>query len=133
MYSMYFNIADSFLCVFLVLFLLPRYAVWGYIAILYISEIFNFSLSIGRLNRVTELRFEPKVIVKSLIAGAGGVSASRVILYVIKVGFTSPFRLAAAFIIAAAVYVLLLKLLAVLPEDDRTWIYRLLRIKRKIK
>ena len=63
MYSMYFNITDSFLCVLLVLFLLPRYAVWGYIAILYISEIFNFTLSITRLSRVTKLYFEPRVII----------------------------------------------------------------------
>ena len=133
MYSMYFNIADSLLCVFLVLFLLPRYAVWGYIAILYISEIFNFSLSIGRLSHVTRLYFEPWVIIKSLVAGAGSVSFSRVLLHMLNVSFLSPWALTAAFFVAIVTYVELLHILAVLPDDDMAWIHGVLRIKRKIK
>lgn len=51
-YSMRYNILDSALCVGLVWLLLPKYAVNGYIFILYISEIINFALSINRLKKI---------------------------------------------------------------------------------
>lgn len=133
MYSMYFNITDSFLCVLLVLFLLSRYAVWDYIAILYISEIFNFTLSVIRLSRVTKLYFEPRVIVKSIIAGAGGASVSRAALYALRTPVASAFVLGAAFLLSSMVYIILLRALSALSEDDRAWKYRVFRIKKKIK
>ncbi len=55
LYSMKYNIIDSAVCVILVWFLLPRYAVKGYIFILYLSEIINFYLSIGRLITVCDI------------------------------------------------------------------------------
>lgn len=55
-WSMGFNIMDALLGVLLVYCLLPRFALEGYIAILFFEELFNFSLSIWRLGRVTRLR-----------------------------------------------------------------------------
>lgn len=54
-YSMRYNIIDSAMCVVLVLILIPKYSVKGYVAILFISEIVNFSLSIHRLSKVCTL------------------------------------------------------------------------------
>ena len=54
--SMRYNIIDSALCVILVWFLLPKYSVKGYIFILYISELINFYLSIGRLIKICDIR-----------------------------------------------------------------------------
>lgn len=56
-YSMRYNIIDSLLCVILVYFLLPKYAVKGYIIILYVSELINFYLSFGRLIKICDIRF----------------------------------------------------------------------------
>ena len=56
-YSMRVNILDSSICVILVYFLLPRYAVKGYIFILFASEIINFYLSMRRLITVTQSDF----------------------------------------------------------------------------
>lgn len=47
--SMRYNIFDSLICVILVAILVPKYSVAGYIFVLFISEIINFSLSINRL------------------------------------------------------------------------------------
>ena len=49
---MTFNIAEAVLGLALTWTLLPKYALTGYILTLYICEIFNFSLSIGRLRKV---------------------------------------------------------------------------------
>lgn len=55
-YSMRYNIIDSFLCVIMVYFILPVYSVKGYIFILYASEIINFLLSFNRLISVCDIR-----------------------------------------------------------------------------
>lgn len=56
LWSMAFNIMDALLGVVLVYTLLPHFALEGYIAIIFFEELFNFSLSIWRLSRVTEIR-----------------------------------------------------------------------------
>ncbi len=57
LYSMIYNILDSALCVILVAVILPKYAIRGYIFILYISEIINFILSISRLLKTVSFPF----------------------------------------------------------------------------
>ena len=47
--SMRYNIFDSAICVILVSVLIPKYSVGGYIFVLFLSEIINFSLSFNRL------------------------------------------------------------------------------------
>ena len=49
MYSMKYNIIDSALSVVLLLVLLPRFGISGYLAVIYTSEILNTALSIRRL------------------------------------------------------------------------------------
>ena len=57
LYSMKYNIIDSAFCVISVILILPKYAVKGYIFILYFSEILNFYLSINRLIKICDIRF----------------------------------------------------------------------------
>lgn len=51
-WSMGINILDALLGVVLVWFLLPKYALTAYIAIIYFGECLNFALSFGRLRQV---------------------------------------------------------------------------------
>ncbi len=55
-HCMKINIADSAVSLALVVLLLPRFGMTGYIAVLYICELMNASLSISRLLAVTKLR-----------------------------------------------------------------------------
>ena len=48
-YSMGVNIADAAISILLLLLFLPRYGISGYVAVIYITEIFNFALSLFRL------------------------------------------------------------------------------------
>lgn len=50
--SMRYNIADALISVILVVTLLPRYATYAYVALIYFTECFNFTLSIHRLSKV---------------------------------------------------------------------------------
>lgn len=51
--SMMYNILDSAICVVLVYLLLPKFAIKGYIIVLFVSELYNFFFSIRRLLKVT--------------------------------------------------------------------------------
>lgn len=76
LHSMLFNIMEAILNIALLAVLLPRYAIAGYIFTVYIKEIFNFALSIGRLSRVTPLGVTPlPVIVIAAIAALSGAAA----------------------------------------------------------
>lgn len=52
-WSMGINIADALLGLAMVWWLLPRYALAAYIAVIYLTELFNFVLSMLRLRRIT--------------------------------------------------------------------------------
>lgn len=46
---MFCNIADLLITIFFIIILLPKYGISGYIVVLYISEIFNFIVSLSQL------------------------------------------------------------------------------------
>lgn len=72
-YHMGINILDSLLSVFLVIFLLPRFGILGYVMTVYFTELINSALSLTRLLQITRLR--PKIF-RWIIIPLGGVIAS---------------------------------------------------------
>ena len=52
--SMGFNIIEAAVCLAMVLVLVPRWGIWGYVAMIFTGEILNFGLSINRLRRYSE-------------------------------------------------------------------------------
>lgn len=66
-YCMKVNILDSVLSLTLVLLLVPRYGTWGYIACVYIAELVNATLSIGKMITKTKLKISPARILKPLL------------------------------------------------------------------
>ncbi len=64
LWSMSFNILDALFGVVLVYILLPHFALNGYIGIIFFEEIFNFTLSIWRLSRVTKINLFPPPKIK---------------------------------------------------------------------
>jgi stage V sporulation protein B len=79
-YSMKYNIMDSFITVILVYTLLPKFALLGYVFIIYFTELFNFSLSIHRLSVITKIRFSIGCILKAVLSAFGSVNFSIFIL-----------------------------------------------------
>lgn len=60
--SMRINILDAMLSILLVMFLIPRFGLHGYILTVYICEIFNFGLSVSRLSLEKQIK---KIIIKT--------------------------------------------------------------------
>lgn len=58
-FSMWVNIADSFLSVILVFFLIPIFDIGGYAIVIIVMEIFNFTLSFIRLKKRVGFRIRP--------------------------------------------------------------------------
>ena len=66
LYCMKVNILDSTLSLLLVLILVPKFGIWGYVACVYIAETVNASLSIGKMITETKIRINPMWIVRPL-------------------------------------------------------------------
>ena len=74
---MWINIADSALTVLLILFLLPRMGIVGYILMIALTEVFNFALSLWRLSRVSGYFPSPLHALPPLIFALFSLSLSR--------------------------------------------------------
>ncbi|WP_322170852.1 oligosaccharide flippase family protein [Acutalibacter caecimuris] len=79
--SMKYNFADSLIRVILVLCLLQFFGMESYVAILFFSTIFNASLSLHRLMKVSHLHISlPEHILLPMACAAGSVGVSRMLL-----------------------------------------------------
>jgi len=115
-YSMKVNIADSLLSVLLVYFLLPRYAVMGYLFMIAFTELFNFSLSIYRLSRITQISLCAASILKAALCSVGAVIVSVFLLR--TVGVASG---AVHIALSAVIYVVFLAVTACFDARDIAW------------
>ncbi|MBQ9080440.1 MAG: polysaccharide biosynthesis protein [Clostridia bacterium] len=126
-YSMMVNIADALLSVVLVWFLLPRYGIYSYIAIIYICELLNAALSVSRLLYIS--RIKPNMlgwVFKPLVAVTGSVSIVRLI-FSLTSGYTTATSLTWAIVCCALIYLLLLRGLYALERDDFKKLRRFVR------
>lgn len=85
--SMKYNFTDSLIRVVLVLCVLRFYGMESYVGILFFSTIFNASLSLHRLMKVSRLRISPvRHILRPMLCAAGAVLISRFLLAAAPVG-----------------------------------------------
>ena len=117
MYSMGINIVDSLLSTALVWFLLPKYAIYGYILILYLSEIFNFFLSLRRLSSIADIRLDMTGILKTTVSVFGAVNITKVMLRFVG-GSSGAGRLISGMALFFAVYCVLLFLLRTVERSE---------------
>lgn len=116
-YSMVINIADALISVMLVWLVLPHTGIWGYVVIIYITEIFNAAFSLGRLISICRIKFDiTNWVIKPAIAVLGAVSIIRLIT--LPGGIKSGAALTAAIISAAVIYLILLRGLFAVERSD---------------
>lgn len=103
--SMRYNIIDSGLCVVLVYILLPRFAIKGYIFILFISEIINFALSIGKLIKITTLKINIlHDLLKPAFATAGSCAVLGLLSLVLPINQGTKLSLASLVVLFILIY-----------------------------
>ena len=77
---MRYNVADAAISMVLVYLLLPVLGIKGYILVIVLSEVFNFSLSLGRLIRVAKFEVDiTERVVKPMLCAAISVLAARIL------------------------------------------------------
>jgi len=102
LHSMKINIADAAISTALVFLLIPRFGVVGYVAVIYICELFNIAMSLKRLTQVTGLILHPaEWVFLPAIAAMLSASLLRPLFGVI----TMPASLALAVTAVAAGYI----------------------------
>ncbi len=123
MYCMRYNILDSLLSVVLVYFLLPIYAVPGFIFMIYFTDLFNFTLSLRRLYVITKFRLPFKNILKSVFCAFGAVNIAALFMRLIGLGGTpSTWSLTIHIILSLVIYAGLLFVLGCLVRTDIKWL-----------
>lgn len=130
--SMRYNIMDVSLCVVMVYTLLPIGGIWAYIAIIFISELFNASLSIGRLLSVTDIRVRfCRWALQPIFCILGATSLSQIVFGVFGIHFRySSTSLIIHIAVTALCYLLFLKLTGGLSKDDIAWFQSIFRFKK---
>ncbi len=124
--SMRYNLMDAVFCVVMAYLLLPHLGIAGYILLLYASELFNLSLSLGRLIALIHLRI-PLFgwIGKPILSVVGAVCMTR--LFFGLVGITYRFPLTALLthlLVCLIFYGMFLFLLGAVKAHDLTAVLR---------
>ncbi len=103
--SMRYNIIDSGLCVILVYFLLPKFAIKGYIFILFLSEIINFSLSIDKLIKITSIKINiTRDLIKPALAATGSCAVLGLLSLILPINQGTKLSLSALVIFFILIY-----------------------------
>jgi stage V sporulation protein B len=121
-YAMKVNIADAFISVFLVYFLVPIYGIYGYIVTIYIAEIINAALSIFRMIKVTGLR---PPIIKFLLCPLACTAGAASICNILGKTVASPNSVAGlvfGIILYVLIYMLAMFCIGGFSKDDVFWI-----------
>lgn len=116
-YSMVYNVLEGVINVALLFILLPKTAIMGYIAVMYIKEIFNAVLSIRRLSKVTIIDFKTWGLPGSVISVWGAQVFGKIVfpsspLWITLAGYS-------------AFYVALLYVVSAVSREDIKWILSL--------
>lgn len=123
--SMRYNIIDASVSVLLVWFLLPRYAIAGYLVTIYVTEMLNAFLSANRLIKVTKVPIKPcSCILGPIFAIFGGCMASQLLSSALGI---SALSLTIKVLITILFYLAFLLLSHSLTKEDVRWIFSAFR------
>lgn len=130
-YTMNVNIADAALSVILVRLLVPKFGIYGYIAVLYIAEIFNFALSAARLLKRCKFQFKAfKWFLLPLTLLILTSRISRLIFYYLPFeAFPGWLSLTFHCLILLIIFIALLSVTSSIDKELRNWIATSLGLK----
>ena len=118
-HSMIYNVMEGIINVVLLFLLLPRTAIMGYIAVMYIKEIFNAVLSLRRLSKVTTIDFKSWGTAATLLSAWGAQIFCRIVLPAGKI--------VPVITLYCLFYVTLLYVINAVSRDDIRWVAALFK------
>lgn len=122
LYSMRVNIVDSALSCLLVWIVLPYAGIKGYIVVLFICELLNSSLSIGRLLTIVRVRLSViRRIILPLLCIAGATSVVRIAVNIAHIT-ASAASLIFTGVMTAALYIVMLRATGAVSKSEIAYV-----------
>ena len=123
LYSMIINIIDAGLSVLLVLILVPKFGITGYLITVYISETFNTVFSVTRLLMLSKTRVHPlKWVYLPLLSVVGATCCAHFLFSRLPHLPSGKWEIALHCTFTAWIYLLFLFLSNSLGKEERAWI-----------
>lgn len=124
---MVINVIDSGVSVLLILLLVPKFGVMGYVMVIMIGEVLNFALSLGRLFKVVEFKFNFFRLFKMIAAAAGGALLSKWFCSLLPFSISGLGGATFLIFIALIFYLIFSYLLSAIGKEDIRWFRMLLK------
>ena len=128
-YSMNVNLIDAALSCVLVLILVPKFGINGYVAIIIIMECLNFGLSAVRLIKISSLR--PRLVkwlVRPLLCVVAATLASYFLFSFIEIPIAW-LSLAVHLAVSIGLYIIILSVTQTVDAEDKKWIKSIFKSK----
>ncbi len=120
LYTMTVNIIDTLCSLVMVWLFIPRLGIYGYIALIIISEIFNAGASVFKLAKITGMRPDlRKCVLRPALSVAIAVTLGKALCTLAPVGTLG------GIVAAVALYLVLLTLTGALDREDISWMRKI--------
>jgi len=120
--SMRYNIFESSLGAVLIYFLLPKYAIAGYLFTIFLTRTINFCLSLYRMIKVLKVNIDYNIIIKSVFCMINALILTNLFFHCLRNVLNININSLLVLILAAVLsYYVLLRLLNCITSDDITW------------
>lgn len=121
-YTMCVNIIDAAVSVIFVWLLVPHMGVYGYIAVIYVSECINTVFSIWKLIKITDVKIRlSKILFSPLAAAVGSANICNILLSYMNLPQNTATLIAECAVFAAC-YFTLVKMLGGIGTEEKNWI-----------
>jgi stage V sporulation protein B len=128
LHSMFYNIIDASLSVFLVWSLMPQIGLRGYIICVFVTELINLACSLTRLLTVTDAKLPIlKAIFCPLACIAGATALPMIITHISMINIMSAVSTATSILLSVIFYILLLRVTGGLSGEDSRWFRSILQ------
>ena len=130
---MRYNIIDALVSVLLVFFLLPPFGIKGYVVVIYICEILNAVLSLGKLFRCVSVRCSLAFsVIPTSFCMAGAAAAAHVGAGFFNIGYDSiVITMAVGYSVMIVIYTFLLRTFGLISEKDKRWFLGIFKKSKK--
>ena len=121
--SMRYNIIDALVSVLLVFFLLPPFGIKGYVVVIYVCEILNAVLSLGKLFRCVSVRSSSALcVIPAALCMAGAAALTHAGAGFFSIRYDSIIiTMAVGYCVIMVLYTALLRTFGLISEKEKRW------------
>lgn len=122
--SMRYNIIDALVSVLLVFFLLPPFGIKGYVIVIYVCEILNAVLSLGKLFKCVEIKSNlAGMLLTTSLCMAAAVCITELSFRFLNIGYNNVvIDMCVGYGVVTVIYTALLRTFGIISDKEKLWI-----------